>query len=148
MNRDALLSILSATFSWFTFIILPGKCSTQSSAATMLCTPISAPANGYLKGNCIRPSSGDFCTIFCNAGYKLIPNGWGKKLQKDGSLDLQCLPDGTWDQHKNQHDSSIATCYGPSECSKDVSKIKDGFSRGSCSPGYSGQVCSYTCRPG
>lgn len=131
------------------FTLFINKCTSQNSpAAVMLCPPITAPNNGYLKGNCLRPSTGDFCSLFCNQGYKLIPTGWGKKLQKDGSLELKCLPDGSWDLNKNSQDNIMATCHGPSECRKDVSKIKDGFSKGPCVTGYSGQVCSFTCRPG
>ena len=150
MEGNALLVLWTLTLCLI--IILPGKCSSQaadsSSSTVMLCPPVSAPANGYLKGKCHRPATGDTCTLFCNGGYKLVPSGWGKKLQKDGSLDLKCLEDGSWDQHKNQQDPQVATCHGPSECRSDVSKIKDGFSRGPCATGYAGQVCSYSCRPG
>lgn len=126
-------------------ILLLTMNSIECQTASMICPAINAPVNGYTKGNCHSPTTSDTCVLFCNSGFKLLASG--KKIQKDGSLELKCRNDGFWDEHRSR-DPLIATCAGPSECKQDVSKLKDGFSRGSCSPGYSGQVCEYQCRPG
>lgn len=143
MKQIHLLQCTPLLWLLLSFIV---SCECQSvKPASMMCPAVHAPVNGYTKGNCLSSTTGDTCVLFCNSGFKLLAPG--KKVQKDGSLELKCRNDGFWDEHRSR-DALIATCSGPSECKKDVSKMKDGFSKGACSPGYAGQVCEYQCRPG
>lgn len=106
--------------------------TTQPMCITQLCPGITVPLNADASGQCAPGIPSQTCIITCQPGYIIANSG-------SNSVSLTCLSDGMFD-------GETPRCV-PITCPP-LTPPPGGYMSGSCSPGVTGQVCTFSCPPG
>lgn len=136
--------------------------------ATVKCSALNPPANGYLDGRCYQGSPvGSVCNFVCSTGYTLVgssssiclANGqwsaWAPSCNKPSTtkapdnnsqnpftFPAQTTSKPTWPSQPSQQ-----TTVSPGKCSS-VKDVENGRLKGDCQPGIKTRTCSVVCRFG